>query len=147
MRSLGKWAVIASVAVMMSGCVSTPARRIQQEPGMFAGFSAPVQEKVRRGEIDIGFSRDMVRLALGLPRRNQSRITEAGVTEIWIYTGMRYVSRLEPVDGRYWYRDRAGRLLRSYDSVWIDHGYQEEFPILRVEFSGGVVKAIERMQK
>ncbi|MEI8351960.1 MAG: hypothetical protein WCG36_06580 [bacterium] len=114
---------------------------------MFAGFSAPVQEKVRRGEIDIGFSRDMVRLALGLPCRNQSRITEAGVTEIWIYTGMRYVSRLEPVDGGYWYRDRAGRLRRSYDSVWIDRGYQEEFPILRVEFYGGVVKAIERMQK
>lgn len=142
-----KWVLVAAVAMMVSGCVSTPDRRIQNEPGVFASFPATVQEKVRRGEADIGFTRDMVRLALGRPHRIQSRITSAGTTEIWIYMGMRYVSRLEPADGGYWYRDRAGRLHRSHDSLWIDHGYREEFPVMRVEFSGGVVTAIERMRK
>lgn len=142
-----KWVVIVSAAIMAAGCVSTPERRILKEPGVFAAFPAPVQDKVRRGEIDVGFTRDMVRLAMGAPHQLQSRTTEAGVTEIWIYMGARYVSRMEPANGGYWYRDRAGRLRRSYDSLWINHDYRETFPIMRVEFVGGVVKAIERMQR
>lgn len=147
MQHLFKWASLVVVVLAVAGCVSTPERRIRKEPGVFAAFPAPVQDKVRRGEIDLGFTRDMVRLALGQPHQVQTRITEAGVTEIWIYMGTRYVTRMEPAGGGYWYRDRAGRLHRSYDGVWMDHGYRESFPLLRVEFAGGVVKAIERMQR
>ena len=147
MRTLHRWVAVMTVVLAVTGCMSTPERRIKNEPGVFAAFPALAQEKIRRGEIEIGFTKDMVRLALGRPHRTQTRITEAGGVDIWVYTGIRYISHFEPVDDGYWYRDRAGRLHRSYETLWIDHGYNQEFPVLRVEFVGNAVKAIERMQR
>lgn len=137
---------IALACALVSGCASTPESRISREPAVFAAFPAPVQAKVRKGEIEIGYTRDMVRLALGLPEHRQTRITELGQTEIWIYTGVRYVSRYAPVDRNYYYHDRYGRVHWAHDAGWVDAGYHQEYPILRLEFSGPVLRAIERAQ-
>ncbi|MEI8123079.1 MAG: hypothetical protein WCI20_13670 [bacterium] len=145
-RILGR-ALMVIVLSVMAGCMSTPESRIKKEPGVFAAFPPDIQSKVQRGEVAIGFTKDMVRLALGLPRRVNTRITEGGQTEIWVYTGTRYISRYEPVYAGYWYRDRAGRMCRSTDTVWMNHGYSEEYPVLRLEFAGNSLKAIERMQR
>lgn len=144
-----KWFVGAMMAgcCLMAGCVSTPADRIKKEPGVFAAFPPEVQAKVQKGEVEIGYTRDMTRLALGMPQRVHTRTTETGQVEIWIYLGIRYVSHYEPMDTGYWYRDRAGRLRRSYDTMWVDRGYSEEFPVLRLEFSGDKLKAIERIRR
>jgi hypothetical protein len=139
--------VMAGMLCGMTGCVSTPARRIEKEPGVFASFPSEIQAKVQKGEVDLGFTRDMARLAQGRPHRVHSRITEAGQVEVWIYMGSRYISRFEPMDSGYWYRDRAGRMRRSYDTVWMDRGYSEEFPTLRLEFLDNKVKVIERLKR
>lgn len=138
--------VMAGLCVV-SGCVSTPAKRIQAEPETFARFPTEIQAKVQKGEVDVGFTRDMVRLALGRPQRVYTRTTEAGQVEIWLYMGIRHVSRYEPMDSGYWYRDRSGRLRRSYDVMWVDRGYSEEYPTLRLEFSDDKLKAIERLTR
>lgn len=137
-----------TLAVLITaGCVSTPASRIKKEPEIFAAFPPDIQAKVQRGEIAVGFTKDMVRLAKGRPSRISSRITAAGYQEVWTYTGIRHISRMEPVDTGYWYRDRAGRLYRSYDMMWVDYGYNEEFPTLRLEFAEGKVSAIEQVKR
>jgi len=139
--------VMAGVLCVAAGCVSTPADRIKKEPRLFASFPAEIQAKVQKGEVDIGFTKDMVRLALGLPQRINSRTTEAGQTEIWIYTGIRYINRIEPFDTGYWYRDRAGRLHQSHETAWVDGHYSQEFPLMRVEFTPDKVKAIEQVRR
>ena len=143
MRIIGVMAMMA----LCVGCVSTPATRIQQDPETFSRFAPEIQAKVQKGEVDVGFTRDMVRLALGRPQRVYTRTTEAGQVEIWLYMGIRHISRYEPMDSGYWYRDRSGRLRRSYDMLWVDRGYSEEYPTLRLEFLENRVKAIERLSR
>ncbi|MEI8138903.1 MAG: hypothetical protein WCI03_03445 [bacterium] len=133
--------------VLVSGCVSTPASRIKKEPQTFAAFAPEIQVKIQKGEIGIGFSRDMVRLALGLPRQVTIRTVESGEAEIWTYTGSRYISSYEPLNTGYWYRDRAGRLNRSYDTMWVNRGWYEDYPVLKLEFVGDKLKAVERIKR
>lgn len=147
MKTAMSFLAVMGVLILASGCVSTPDRRIKAEPQLFSAFAPEIQAKVQKGEIEIGFSRDMVRLALGLPRQIHVRTTESGELEIWTYVGSRYISRYEPVNSGYWYRDRAGRLQRSYDTMWVNRGWYEDYPVLRLEFAGDKLKAIERMKR
>ncbi len=131
--------------LMVSGC-ATPAYRIKKNPELFASFPPEVQEAVRQGRIEVGFTRDMVRMALGAPDRVRVRRTAEGLTEVWVYTGIRHVSALTPVESGYWYRDRRGRLRRGYDWLWSDTWYRYEYEVLRVEFEGDQVRAIESLR-
>ncbi|MEI6165584.1 MAG: hypothetical protein WCS52_00165 [bacterium] len=130
-----------------AGCVSTPDSRIKKDPRLFATLAPEVQAKVKKGEVAIGFSRDMVRLALGLPRQVNVRTSEVGETEIWTYVNSRYVSRYEPSNAGYWYRDRAGRPYHSYDTMWVSRSGFEDYPVLKLEFVGDSLKVIERLKQ
>jgi len=138
---------VIGVAVLLSGCVSTPDSRIKKEPQLFASFAPDIQTQVQRGEIQMGFSRDMVRLALGRPARVHIRTDATGESEVWTYVHSRYISHYEPSTAGYWYRDRAGRLNRSYDTMWVDRGWYEDYPVLRLEFVSDKLKAIERVKR
>ena len=70
---------------LLSAC-STPQSRIDSNRAAFDQFPAAVQEKIRAGRVDLGFTPEMVRMALGKPARQTTRKTTAGDVEIWIYT-------------------------------------------------------------
>ncbi len=131
----------------VSGCVSNPNTRIQKEPQLFATFTPENQAKIKKGEIAIGFSRDMVRLALGSPWQVHVRTAESSETEIWTYVNSRFISSYEPSNAGYWYRDRAGRLQRSYDTMWVNRGWYEDYPVLKLEFMGDKLTVIERIKR
>ena len=130
--------------VLAAGCLSSPERRIQKAPEVFAAFPPDVQAKVRKGEVDIGFTPDMVRLALGGPSRMRTRKTAAGEVEIWIYTVYRYGTGLRPIANEHWYRASDGRMYLGTAPVFISTDTREEYPVLRLEFEGGKVHSIER---
>jgi hypothetical protein len=77
--------LILGLSALLTACTSTPESRIAQHPAIFDTYPPQVRQKIRAGEVDIGFTPDMVRLALGDPSRVFSRQTENGVTELWIY--------------------------------------------------------------
>lgn len=135
-----------AVLVLAAGCVSTPERRIAKHPELFAGFAPGVQAQIRRGEIDIGFTPDMVRLALGTPSRVVVRKTAAGTVDVWLYTALRYGTLVRPVPTGYTYRGRDGRIHHDYAMDAMDVGRSEEYVVLRIEFEDGKVRAIERMK-
>ena len=137
----------AGVAVLLAGCLSTPESRIGRNPELFATFPAEAQAKIRQGGIEVGFTRDMVKMAIGAPRFVHTRTTAAGVTEVWTYTGVTFSTTMQPADGSYLYRDRAGVIRRAYEPGWVDVQERREYPTLRVEFEGGKVKAIERLRQ
>ncbi|MEI6515032.1 MAG: hypothetical protein WCO77_03565 [bacterium] len=145
MKKLFAYAAVLAVLVV-SGCVSTQARRIERDPGLFASFPAEVQAKVRTGDVDIGFTRDMARMALGNPDHIRTRKTDAGQGEVWIYTRANTISHYEPMDTGYWYRDRNGHMRRSYETHWVEHSFTEEYPTMRLEFDDGKIKAVERLK-
>ncbi len=146
MARSGRWLAGGCVLALAlaAGCLSTPERRIAQAPAVFAAFPPDVQAKVRRGEVDIGFTPDMVRLALGGPSRVLTRRTGAGEVEVWIYTAYRYGTDVQPVLTERWYHGRDGRLYPGSDTTFVSVDTREEYPALRLEFEGGRVRAIER---
>ena len=130
---------------LVAGC-ATPERRIRQNPALFASFPAQVQENVRKGMIEVGYTHDMVRIALGLPDFVYERSVEGGKVEIWAYTATQFTSSYVPVDASYWYRTREGRLHIMHDWAWVDVSQRHEYDVMRVEFSNDKVTAIERLR-
>ena len=56
------------LALLLAGC-ATPEKRIQQNQDLFDSFPVAAQARIRGGQIDLGFTPDMVRIALGDPQR------------------------------------------------------------------------------
>lgn len=73
-------------ALVVAGCAS-PASRIRRNPELFASVPAADQELIKQGNIAIGFTPDMVRLALGEPDFIARRTDRSGTSEIWRYRG------------------------------------------------------------
>jgi hypothetical protein len=138
--SIWRWAAL--LLLLAAGC-ATPERRIRQNPQLFASFPPQVQANVRKGVVDVGYNRDMVRMALGRPDRIYQRKTDKGQVEIWAYTDVRYAAAYQPVAVPYWYRTPRGHLRMTHDWAWVDVEHRYEYEILRVEFVGDTVAAIE----
>jgi hypothetical protein len=148
MKGLRRIGVVGmlGVAVALLGCVSTPQSRIKANPALFASFPPEAQAKIKEGVVEIGFSRDMARIALGSPDQISTRSTAKGKTEIWSYMGVRYSSLMEPVEYDYWYRSADGRLHRATDWSWAHVEHRHEYPTLRIEFEDDKVTGIEKLQ-
>jgi outer membrane protein assembly factor BamE (lipoprotein component of BamABCDE complex) len=132
--------------MMLAGC-STPASRIEQNQELFNTYEPDIQAAIRQGKIDIGFTRDMVHMALGKPDRQYSRTTESGQSEIWSYVELYSTTRRQRIDGPFRIRDPQGGYRTVSDSLWVDVDEQREYERLRVEFEGNRVRAIENVTR
>ncbi|TVR49316.1 MAG: hypothetical protein EA425_12640 [Puniceicoccaceae bacterium] len=72
------------VLLGLVGC-STVETRIQQNADFFASLDPEDQVKIENGQIDLGFTPDMVYLAYGRPDRKKVEVTAEGEKEVWIY--------------------------------------------------------------
>ena len=131
---------------MVAGC-STPASRIRERAGLFATFSPEIQGSLRQGKIEVGYTKDMVYIALGKPDRQYTRRTAAGQTEVWSYVDYYSTTERQQVTGDFPVRDPSGGFRTVRDTVWVDVQQQHEYEKLRVEFEGDVVKAIEEAHR
>ncbi|MDP6522702.1 MAG: hypothetical protein QGI24_01540 [Kiritimatiellia bacterium] len=145
MKNTLRLAVLSAVLVVLTGC-ATPAARIRRNPEMFAAFPPEVRENVEQGIIDLGYSKEMVFIALGSPDRDYSRVTGEAETEVWSYVDLDYRPDTRPVSTAYYYRDAHGHMRRASHWTWIDVGTYIEYESLRVEFQGGAVNAIEALK-
>jgi len=142
-----RWTMVAcGCAFLLAGC-ATPESRIRRNPELFNSFPAEVQEKVRQGQVDVGFTREMVAMALGRPDRIYSRKAESAATEVWAYVSRRYSWEPYPVEGAYLVRDAAGRYRYVPTFTWVDVSKEYEYETLRIEFDKDKAKAVERMQR
>ncbi|HRE80444.1 MAG TPA: hypothetical protein PLN52_05310, partial [Opitutaceae bacterium] len=63
-----QFAMVAAAALLgLSACSSSPQSRIESDPRAYATAPKEVQAKIRAGQIDVGFTREQVRLAMGDP--------------------------------------------------------------------------------
>ena len=69
-----------------SACVSSPQARIDEDPALFKSYSAHQQYLIRKGQIEVGFDQDQVRLAWGNPQRTRQDTSAQGTQLIWEYT-------------------------------------------------------------
>ena len=76
---------VITAALLLVGCASTPQDRISKNREIYESFPADVQRKISAGQVDIGFTPDMVALALGKPDQKLTRAEAGGETEVWVY--------------------------------------------------------------
>jgi len=124
--------------IALLGACSNPASRIDSNRAVFDKFPAEVQTKIRAGQIDLGFTPAMVRLALGEPSRQLTRKTEAGEMEVWMYADNNPQLSFGFGVGSGGSRGGMGVGL----STSTGGGYQDDEKI-RVEFRAGLVESVE----
>lgn len=143
---LGRVVLAGAFLACSFGCAS-PDSRIKKHPEIFNTFPPEVQEEVRQGRVHIGYTPDMVFIALGKADREYTRRTADGVTEVWSYTSHYTSTSRQLVDGRFRVRDTRGQIHTVHDTVWVDVPIKHEYERLRLEFRDGVVYAIEEMTR
>jgi len=79
-----RFLLILATLGLLAGC-NTFEKRLTQRPGIFEALDAETQAKLRAGIIDIGYTADMVFLAIGNPDSRSDQITASERKEVWIY--------------------------------------------------------------
>ena len=72
------------LTLIAAGCATVDSR-IAKHREVFNTWPPAVQDKVVLGQIDIGFTVDQVRVALGEPDRVFTRTTADGTSQVWSY--------------------------------------------------------------
>jgi hypothetical protein len=144
MKTLRRSLVLLPLALLLAGC-ATPERRIQQNQALFDSFPVAAQARIRGGQIDLGFTTEMVRIALGEPQRKLLRRTPGGEGEVWLYldTTQRYSRQRADIDGIN-VTSASGRTYTG-GSAWVNMLQENEYVRTRVEFLSGMVAAIEEL--
>ncbi len=131
-------ALLVSTVLFTAGCAtSTPQTRISKHRETYSQFPSEVQRKISAGEVDVGFTPEMVRLALGEPSREFSRQTGSGSAEVWVYHSSSPRVSFGFGFGSY------GRHSGSSVGIATSTGGYDDDERMRVEFRDGKVTEIE----
>jgi hypothetical protein len=132
--------LVCPLLVFLTGCASsTPESRVARDRAAFDAFPTDVQQKILAGQVAVGFTPEMVELALGEPSRRFTRETSAGRDEVWVYL------ESQPQMGIGLGFASYGR--RSATAVGVDTttgGDVEEK--MRVEFRDGRVRVVDYLR-
>ena len=132
--------------MLLAGC-STVNSRIHEKAAMFDALPAATQEKIRKGIVEVGYTPDMVYVAMGAPDEKRGTISKKGNRTTWIYN--------------VYYQDWVGRRLLGYQRVLVrdsktNRAYVLSEPVyediyrnrkeqrIRIEFTDGAVSVIEQ---
>lgn len=124
--------------IFLAGC-ATPQTRIQQNPAAFDRATPEQQELIKQGKVDIGFTEELVELALGVPDRTRERIDAKGKELIWSYVN--YESDDGVILYRGWYH--RGYWGGPHYAYFADYPSRREREHFRVVFRDGKVVEIE----
>ena len=137
--------LLATAGLALCGCSSVKSR-IDERPGVFASLDPATQAKIRKGEVDLGYTPDMVYLALGEPSSRHQDLTPGGVKMTWVYhqyyqdyvgTNVAYVRRVV-------YYPPTRSYIVVVEPVPQDVYAPRAEDKVRVEFQNGKVSAIEQ---
>ena len=90
----GSAALGLGLTLLFSGCETTNTNinntalrqlRIQDKAAVYAQLTPELQTKVTKGVIEVGYTSDMVYLALGAPSKKKEKTATEGTVELWSY--------------------------------------------------------------
>ncbi len=134
-------------AGLVTGC-STVNSRIREKAPLYYSLDANTQSKIAHGDIDVGFTPDMVYIALGEPTRKRERTTQDGTNDTWIYST--YYDRYEGT-AQVGYHRWVVPYGRGYRVFW-EPAYQDVYSQqredrIRVTFANGKVSSIDQARE
>jgi hypothetical protein len=135
------WRTAASavLGVMFLAACATPAARIKRNQALFDALPATEQALIREGKVGVGFTPDMVRLAVGDPDQRWIRTDAQGKSEIWSYT------TYDGLDGAPLYRGHYHHYAGGYPFFYDDfhRGAVRPREYFKVTFSGGKASEVK----
>lgn len=129
------------MALLVGGCAHTPEKRIRENAEVFETFPPDVQEAVRAGQVEIGYTLEMVFLALGAPDRKVNRRTANEAREIWFYQG-RFLST-----DTIRVHDQFGQFRPVRPVLYLDRTTEHTYTRARLEFVEGKLVSIEQTER
>ena len=132
--------LIACAALVVAAGCSTPQARINRSPEAYAKLSAADQQLIREGKVAVGFTPEMVRLALGDPDRVSTRTDANGVNEAWSYATYETEKGVVLYRGFY-HRQWCDPLIYPYYASYPSRRTRE---YLKIVFADGRVSVIEQ---
>lgn len=135
--------------VVLAGC-STIDNRIQEKSDVFAKLDPVTQSKLKQGIIDLGFTPDMVYIALGKPDEIRERTGDGGHKTVWKYNTYyeRYEGTVHAGYRRFVYWDPQIRAYRIYyEPVYANLYSAQKETCIRVTFRDDKVAAIEQTKQ
>ena len=138
---------LAVLSLLAAAGCATPESRIKERQDAYNNFPPEIQSKVRTGQVNIGYTKDMVYIALGKPDRTYTRTTAAGTLEVWAYTDSYTTVERQRITGDFRVVDPQGGFRTTHDTVWADVNVPHEYDKLRIEFQNDVVSAIENVNR
>jgi outer membrane protein assembly factor BamE (lipoprotein component of BamABCDE complex) len=139
-------ALLIGVLALLTAC-QTVDDRIKEKPEVFANVDKATQDKIKQGIIDIGYTEDMVYLALGAPDQKRESTTAAGRNVTWIYNT--YYQRYDGTQFAGYHRrvyfDPHLRTYRVYyRPVYAETYSEEKEERIRIVFKDGKAAVIEQ---
>ncbi len=133
-------------AVFLTSC-NTVEHRIERNWSTFQSFPEDVRKNIRQGRVDIGYTKEMVRIALGEPDRVYTRRTAEKKTEVWAYTERTVGSRMSIGFVLVPHVSSSGSVYYHHRTAFVDGTDYKEFERLRLEWKNNKVKAIEEVKR
>ena len=140
LRFVARRGLLAALGLSLLAACSTPAARIKRNQALFDSLPAAEQALIREGKVGIGFTPDMVLLAVGDPDQRWIRTDAQGKSEIWSYT------TYDDLAGAPLYRGDYHRYMGGYPFFYDDYrrGYARPREYFKVTFSGGKVAEVRQ---
>ncbi|MDR1789142.1 MAG: hypothetical protein LBR12_02090 [Opitutaceae bacterium] len=129
----------AAAALLLLGCSSVE-QRIEANRELFNSLTPAQRDLIAAGRVAVGFTTDMVLLALGQPDKTWSRTDASGSGETWSYTTWETRGGVALYSGwwhRGWWQPYRGAL------YYLDFPDRRERDRVRVVFRDGKVVEIE----
>lgn len=133
------------LALALSGC-NTFDRRAEEKAAVFNNLDPGTQQRLKKGEIAIGDTADMVYIAMGNPDERSSTLRENGEHLTWVYNVyyQEYLGSVTAGYRRIVVFDRStNRYIVYYQPVNRDVFRQHVDERLRIEFRNGRVVTVE----
>lgn len=131
-------------SALLLGACSTINSRINEKGSVFYTLDPDTQSKIAHGDVAVGFTPDMVYMALGTPDAKRYRTTADGKAETWIYGAYYY----DPVGYMGYHRWGGWGPRGFYRMYWEPAPYYGRGYVsgdqTRVTFRGGKVESIEQ---
>jgi hypothetical protein len=131
---------------VFTGC-ETVNDRIKEKPAAFAQADAASQDKIKQGIIDLGFTEDLVYVALGKPDQKRESVGPTGKSVTWIYNTyyQRYDgSRFAGYNRRVYFDPQLKSYRVYYRPVYEEVYTDETEERIRIVFKEGKVAVIEQ---
>ncbi len=140
---------LASLALLLGGCSTIP-RRIEEKSAAFSALDADTQNNIRLGRVDVGYSPDLVYIALGTPDERLTQTTKADTNETWIYNNyhQEYLGRVQTGYRQYTYIDpKTRQAIVTYEPVYSSIYRDRVDERIRIHFRAGQVASIEQVKR